>query len=82
MKIWVLLKWSERPEFSPGDVVVHSVHDSYAALEAKLERIASKNAMYPLTKIGQSLWRIGPEEDQGFFGHRPVYLRAWEATLR
>jgi hypothetical protein len=73
--VWVLLKESD------DDRVVHAVYSDRAALEARVERIGKANTKYPLEQLSADVWRIGPAEEQGFFGDKPVYLWAVEKPL-
>jgi len=78
-QIWVLLK-----ETTTGDETHCSIMGAYGdleGLEAKLERIRKANPQYALVPIGKNAWRIGPEHDEGFFGNKPVWLRAVETKL-
>lgn len=75
-EVFVLLKWSEIHGQTPADAVqVHSVHRDMASVEARLARIQRANREYELRPLGAAMWTIGPDEDQGFFGDRMVYLR-------
>lgn len=80
-KTWVLLKNTAR---RPGEESVEpsqvlGVYDDYTALEARVKRIAKANSKYPMRNVGERAWVIGPDYDEGFFGHRPVHLWAVEA---
>lgn len=74
--VWILLK-----ETDGGDVTVHAVYSTHDALIARVERIGKANPQYPLERLGADAWRIGPDEDEGFFGNKPVRLRAIEKPL-
>lgn len=74
-KVWVLLK--EQGD----DTAVHGVYALRADLDARVERIGKRNPRYPLERLGSYMWRIGPTEDEGFFGNKPVYLRAVETKF-
>lgn len=75
--VWVLLKWYEGRNMSPDDVTVHSIHESEQSVLDRIEVIRKANKQYPLRQIGRGLaWRVGPDEDEGFFGNSPVMLRA------
>lgn len=74
-KVWVLLK-------EQGDhTTAHAVYTTHLELLARVERIGKNNTQYPLERLGADTWRIGPDEDEGFFGNKPVYLRAVHVSL-
>lgn len=85
MKIYVLLRQFEhRPDYDhePPEVRVMGAYRTPEDLQARVDRIAKGNAQYPLqTLVGGQRWRIGPTEDEGFFGNRPVEMWAVETTL-
>lgn len=83
MKVWVLLKWTESRDDRGGgdDATVHSVHADRASLNARIDRIARTNQQYKMRQLSENFWRIGPDDDEGFFGNRPVYLRAEEKEV-
>lgn len=81
MMIWILLKTTE----AYGGERTTRVHAAYSTREdllARVERIAKANAQYRLREVGSDSWVIGPEEDEGFFGHRLVWLDAQEVELK
>lgn len=47
----------------------------------RLERIERANPQYPLEILSPTLWRVGPQDGEGFFGDRPVYLRKVEVKV-
>lgn len=57
---------------------VHAIYENRADLDARVAHIAQKNEPFRLRPTSPDSWRIGPDgdDDQGFFGHRPVDLRA------
>lgn len=65
---YVMMRWYDRPDASPDDVIVIGIYPDLEAVEARLRRIAAANKKYPMRKIGPTQWEIGPEEDQGLFG--------------
>lgn len=82
--VWVLLQRFDRSRnpdeaAEPGKVL--GVYDDRAELDQRVERIAAANRQYPLRQRGPDAWVIGPDEDEGFFGNRPVLLFAVPATL-
>jgi len=80
--VFVLLRWSEfQGNAEPDDVRVYSVHRSFEEVEAKLDRIRRANPQYELRQLSDHFWRIGPDEDEGFFGNRPVYLKLVEKAF-
>jgi hypothetical protein len=74
MQVFVLLRQFEPrdTDSEPPEVRVLAVYESLEGLEARVDRIAKANAVYPLQRLSELRWRIGPEEDEGFFGNRPV----------
>lgn len=58
-----------------------AVYRCLADLLDRVERIGRANKQYPLRALGDRLWVVGPEGDEGFFGNKPVYLRAVETKL-
>lgn len=75
MKVWVLLK-------GQGDwTTAMAVYADRDDLMARVERIAKANPQYPMERLGADSWRIGPDEDEGFFSNEPVYLRAVYVTF-
>jgi hypothetical protein len=73
---FVLMRWTVRRDATPDDVVVIGIYPDLAAVEQRVERIANANRQYPLRQISPTLWEIGPDEDEGFFGNRPVRIMA------
>lgn len=55
---------------------VMGVYGTVELLRKKIENIEKANPQYPMVQVGETSWRIGPDEDEGFFGNRPIYLRA------
>lgn len=62
-------------------VKVLGVYATHEALDERVARIAKSNNQYPMRRLGPTWWAIGPEEDEGFFGHRQVLLEKQEAVL-
>lgn len=73
-KVWVLLKETD------SHTTAHAVYTNHLDLLARVERIGKANP-YPLERLGADVWRIGPDEDEGFFGNKPVYLRAVHVAI-
>ena len=80
MKVWALLK--ETRVTDGYDTHVHSVHPSLDSVHATVHREASKRGFRPepLGRHGTA-WRIGPDEDEGFFGRTPICFYASEHEL-
>lgn len=81
MKAWVLLR--QRGE---GDATPIAVYTTYEALVDRVERIAQVNSQYPMRAHAYGgrppmSWTVGPEHDEGFFGHKPVNLSAHATTF-
>jgi hypothetical protein len=74
--VWVLLRQREGSE----DTTVHLVAANRDVLERRLANIEKQNP-YPLRSVGENSWRIGPDEDEGFFGNKAVTLRAVEKKM-
>lgn len=75
LPVWVLLKES-------GDhTTVHAVYARHLDLVARVQRIGEANKQYPLERLSADYWRIGPNDDEGFFGNKPVYLRAVQSKV-
>jgi hypothetical protein len=81
--VWVLVRKldSRNGEYDgdPGGVL--GVYPTPEQLDARVGRIARANSQYRLRRLGDDAWIIGPEDDEGFFGNRPLRLYAVEATL-
>jgi len=73
VKVWVLLR--ERSDHTTA----HAVCADRASLERKLDSIRCNNP-YPLRQVGDNSWTIGPTEDEGFFGNKPLHLSAVEVS--
>jgi hypothetical protein len=83
-EVWVLTR--ETLSDHESDVRVTAVYPSYEALSARVDRIAKANRQYPMRPHRYRdqppmAWTVGPEEDEGLFGNKPVYLRAHKTTL-
>ena len=74
-KVWVLLRTRS------GHTTAHAVYTAREALDARVRRIGARNPQYPLRSVGKNHWTIGPTEDEGFFGDKPVHLDAVEVTM-
>lgn len=81
--MWALLKEREmRPgEDHSGPPSILGIYAARDDLVARVGKIAKANGQYPMRQLGDGFWRIGPEEDEGFFGHRPVLLYAREVAV-
>lgn len=64
-----------------GSVSVLGVYDAYEGVRGRLLNIEKANPQYPLRPCGDRTWTMGPEEDEGFFGDKPVTLWVVEAKL-
>lgn len=82
-RVWVLLKerLPRQPTTDTGATSVMGVYASRDDLLARVERIAKRNGQYRIRKVGENGWFIGPEGDEGFFGHTPVELHAVECPF-
>jgi hypothetical protein len=82
-KLFALLTWTDHRDASPDDVKIHAVYTTMEDVIARMSRIEQKNAAagYPLRKLGSTLWRIGPDDDEGFFGNVTRYFRVVETTI-
>lgn len=78
MEAWVLTKRCVNSQ--DQESLILGVYMSQEALEDRLRKIKSANKKYPLraqiTAPGVSIWHIGPEDDQGFFGDQLYELKA------
>lgn len=72
-RVEVLLKHTESHS-GEKDVKVLGVYATPTGVDDRVGRIAEANAQYPMRVLGPRWWVIGPEEDEGFFGHRLVFL--------
>lgn len=81
-EIFVILKDTGCNAHGEHDVRVHAAYDTRLAAERRIRIIAKKNRPYLLRKLGDNSWVIGPEEDEGIFGDKPVYLRIIETILQ
>lgn len=80
-EIHVLVKVTRSQHPGEDDFKILGAYSTRDGLEAKLKRIERANPQYPLESVGQNSWRIGPSEDEGFFGNKPVYLEARVTSL-
>lgn len=76
---FVLLRARQDISFLDDVKVVGLFADRDAVL-AKIERIRQANKQYPLVETGPNSWRVGPDCDEGFFGHKPIELRVVEVA--
>ena len=85
--VWILLK--HRGHFAEEvEGQVHSVYRTYEGLVSRIGRIANHkdNRRYEMRVVNSTLdgpiaWRIGPDEDEGFFGHKPMWFFAIQSDL-
>lgn len=77
MNVWVLTKTTISRQVGEEDSTkILGVYREWDDLIARLENIRKINNKYPMSELSPYSWRLGPEEDEGFFGHQPLYLRA------
>lgn len=79
MNVWVLTRTTISRRLGEEDhTKVLGVYAEWEPLLARLERIQKANKQYAMVEESPYRWRIGPDpdEDEGFFGNKPVYLRA------
>jgi hypothetical protein len=80
----VLLRWRERRDPSPEDVTVDSLHPDRGSVRERLYGIQRANDPYSFRPRledwddNTTTWVIGPEEDEGFFGSKPMVFRLVE----
>lgn len=72
---YVMIRLREREDFESDDMSVIGVYDSMEKVETRLKSIQRANPKYGLMKVGSTMWRIGPEEDEGFFGDHVYYIQ-------
>ena len=73
---FVLMRWQDRRDASPDDIIVVGIYSDMEAVEKRVDRMARANKQYPMRRISPTLWEVGPEEDEGFFGNKPVRIMA------
>lgn len=79
-KVFVLVKEAPGPDGGNEFQKVMGVYDTIDQVRARVAKIAKANARYPMREVfADRMWRVGPTEDEGFFGMQPVYLRCAEA---
>lgn len=68
---------------NPGDVVVVGIYSTMEQVEARIARIAKANPQYEMIPYGNSMWRLGPDEDEdeGFFGNKPIIFALRKVSL-
>jgi hypothetical protein len=79
---FILMRWRDRPDASPEDIVVVGIYSNMEAVEERLKRVAKANAQYPMRRLTPTLWEIGPEEDEGFFGNKPMRFMVRQPKVR
>ena len=67
---------------------VHAVYRTHDDLVARIDRIANHkdNRRHVMRVVNSTLngpvaWKIGPDEDEGFFGHKPMWFFAVQSDL-
>lgn len=80
MKLFVLM----RERIGSDGVSAHCVCSTMDDIEQVIESIANHrdNRKYPMRQGSARSWTIGPTEDEGFFGHKPMRFWVNEATVR
>lgn len=69
---WVLWRQTDGHE----EITILGVYTSVEDVETRVARIAKANKQYPLVRRGSLIWSIGPNEDEGFFGNKPITIFA------
>jgi len=69
---FVLMRWRNRHDASPEDIAIVGIYPNMEAVEERLKRVAKANTQYPMRRLTSTLWEIGPEEDEGLFGNKPM----------
>lgn len=77
--VWVLMKRTDEAE---GTDKVHAIYETRDACFARAERILARNSQYPSRRINETTWRLGPEEDEGFFGAKPLWISIEEHEVK
>lgn len=78
-RAWVLLQQSvpRDTDTEPPHARVLAVYGSFRGVLDRIDKIAQANPQYPMVATaGEPRWLIGPTDDEGFFGNRPVQLWA------
>ena len=78
--MWVILKTRETGQDEVA--VPHCICESWDGVERVIANIERHNSQYPMRRVGELAWRIGPEEDEGFFGHKPMLFQAFRVPVR
>jgi hypothetical protein len=78
--IYVLTRVTERHDgYDPFDNVPIGAYASMKEVQTRLDRISAANWQYPMKKINNTLWSIGPEEDDpGFFGQKKRWFAVYQ----
>lgn len=61
--------------------MIRSAYKTFKGARDRIDRIAKANAQYALRPVGPNIWKIGPDEDEGFFGNKPVIVAIVETEL-
>jgi hypothetical protein len=81
LKVFVLTKTTLGRGDEEDVTNVLGVYCTRDDVEARVDRIRQANSQYPMRKAGDNVWFLGPEDDEGFFGHRPITLRVSHVPL-
>lgn len=80
-EVWVLTRTIRYDDDS--DTIVVAAYDSYEKVLARIDKIDKANPPYKMTAYGDqgpdggpTMWIIGPDHDEGFFGNSPRTFRA------
>lgn len=80
-KAWVLTRQRDDSD----DFIVMGVYMTEESLADRIVRVAGSNKQYKMAQLydgpERKVWRIGPEEDEGFFGNKPMTIIAQLADL-
>lgn len=79
MNVWVLTKTVISRQLGEEDSTkILGVYKEWDDLLGRLSRIRQANKQYDMAELSPYHWRLGPDEDEdeGFFGNQPIYLRA------
>jgi hypothetical protein len=76
-QVWVLY----RQRVDSDTISLMGVYGSETSLNARLEKVWAANPQYEPEVYDYEpdryrVWKIGPDEDEGFFGHRPMLITA------
>lgn len=79
--VWVLMKQMDslHPEDPP---VIIAAYESREDMLARVKRIGEANSQYVMMPAGSDRWRIGPDDDEGFFGNKAVFVWATQVPYK